>query len=71
MPVPFFPLLGLPNALTLLDPTTAFTPLACGLGLLSSLWGLGLGVLIARADVARTRRCATPPSTPPALPKVA
>ena len=48
MPVPFFPLMGTSNQLMLLDPRIVFTPLTCGLVLLASLCGLGLGVLLDR-----------------------
>lgn len=69
MPVPFFPLVGLLNNLTLLDPTV-FTPLSCGLVLLSSLCGLGIGILIDRAYSTPVRGTVIP-STASALPKAA
>ena len=71
MIVPLFPLLGFSSDLLLLDPTTVFTPLALGLVVVLSLCGLGIGVLIARADTARTARAATHRPTPPALTKAA
>jgi len=71
MPVPVFPLLGLPNELMLLDPTTVFTPFTVSLVLLSSLCGLGLGVFLARVDAARRRGSALPHSTLSALSKAA
>jgi hypothetical protein len=70
MPVPFFPLMGLLNNLTLLDPMTVFTPLSCGLVLLSSLCGLGIGIFIDRAYSTPVRGTVTH-STVPALPKAA
>jgi hypothetical protein len=54
-----------------LDPMTVFTPLTCGVAVLLSLCGLGLGMLIARADTTRTAGSATPHVTPPAVPKAA
>lgn len=54
MPVPLFPVVGLPSDPMLLDVTTTFTPLLFGLVLLSSLCGLGIGVLIARGETSRT-----------------
>ena len=71
MPMPLFPLLGLPSNPMLLDPMTVFTPLTCGVAVLLSLCGLGLGMLIARADTTRTAGSATPHVTPPAVPKAA
>jgi len=71
MPVPVWPLLGLSHDVTLLNPTTVFTPFVVGLVLLSSLCGVGLGVLIARAATAGTKRAATPHARPPTLPKAA
>jgi hypothetical protein len=58
--VPFFPLLGLSDHLMLLDPTIVFTPLTCGLVLLASLCGLGIGVLLARTrEIPKRLRRAT------------
>ena len=71
MPVPLWPLLGLPHNLALLDPTTVFTPFVVGLALLLSLCGLGLGMLLARADTAGAKKTATPYATSPTLPKAA
>jgi hypothetical protein len=69
MPVPFFPLLGVSDHLMLLDPMVVFTPLTCSLVLLASLWGLGIGVLLARTRGVPKRidaRHAAPPSLPKA-----
>ena len=71
MPVPFFPLLGVSPNWTLLDPMTVFTPLTCSLVLLSSLCGLGLGVLLDRTRGLGAKRPATFHSTPPPLSKAA
>lgn len=71
MLVPFFPLLGLPSQLTLLDPTLVFTPLTVGLVVLSSFCGLGLGIFLARTDAAHRRGTATSHATPPTLSKAA
>ena len=71
MPVPFFPLLGVSPHWTLLDPMTVFTPLTCSLALLSSLCGLGIGVLLAHTSGVRTKRPAALHSTPPPLSKAA
>ena len=45
--VPVFSFLGVPPTMTLLDPTTVFTPLTCGLAVLSGACGLGLTLLLA------------------------
>jgi hypothetical protein len=70
MLAPFFPLMGFLNNLTLLDPTTVFTPLSCGLVLLSSLCGLGIGILIDRAYSTPVKGTIIP-TTAPTLPKAA
>lgn len=64
MPVPFFPVVGLLQNLTLLDPSTVFTPLSCGLFFLSSLCGLGIGFLIDRAYATPVQGTAAPATTP-------
>jgi hypothetical protein len=68
--VPFFPLLGMSDHLMLLDPTVVFTPLTCGLVLLASLCGLGIGVLLARTREV-PKRIEAHHSAPPSLPKAA
>lgn len=70
MPVPFFPLLGTSDQLLLLNPPLVFTPLTCGLVLLASLCGLGIGVLLDRTRKV-SKRIDTRDSTPPLLPKAA
>ncbi len=71
MPVPFFPLLGVAPNWTLLDPMTVFTPFTCGLVLLSSLCGLGIGMLVINQRGGNTKRLATLHATPPSLSKAA
>jgi hypothetical protein len=71
MLVPFFPWLGTPSNLMLLNPMTIFTPLTCGLVLLSSLCGLGIGVLLDRAGGSRTEQPEASRSVSPTLPKAA
>ncbi|MGE0681082.1 MAG: hypothetical protein AB7P69_09320 [Candidatus Binatia bacterium] len=70
MPVPFFPLLGMSDHLMLLDPRVIFTPLTCGLVLLASLCGLGIGVLLARTREV-PKRMNVRHSASPSLPKAA
>ena len=71
MLAPFFPLLGTSSNLTLLNPMTIFTPLTCGLVLLSSLCGLGIGILLDRVDGSRTEQPEASRSVPSTLPKAA
>ena len=71
MPVPLFPIVGLPSNPMLLDLTTVFTPLLIGLVLLSSLCGLGIGVLIARGETSRTTSPTLSGSKSAELPKAA
>ncbi|MCS6926908.1 MAG: hypothetical protein NZ578_13495 [Candidatus Binatia bacterium] len=71
MPIPFFPVLGLPDSPLLLDLTGTFTPLFAGLVLLTSLCGLGIGILIARAGTAREVTSREFDTTTPHLPKAA
>ena len=70
MPVPFFPVAGFLNNLTLIDPMTVFTPLSCGLVLLSGLCGLGIGILLDRAYSAPVKGTIVPTNAP-TLPKAA
>lgn len=53
MPIPLFPVLGLPSNPLLLDLTETFTPLCAGLVLLTGLCGLGIGILIDRTKETR------------------
>ena len=71
MPVPFFPLLGLPTAPQLLNPLTVCTPLAVVGLILCSLGGMGLAMLRDRVTATRPASTATGHPTPPALPKAA
>lgn len=71
MPIPFFPVLGLPNNPMLLDLTETFTPLFAGLVLLTSLCGLGIGILIAQAGITRGVTSVKPHATTPNFPQAA
>jgi hypothetical protein len=71
MPVPMFPVLGLPSNAMLLDLTEVFTPLFAGLLLLTSLCGLGIGILVARAGTARGVTMVKTHGTTPEFPKAA
>lgn len=55
MVVSFFPFLGVPPTLTLLDPMTVCTPLSCGLAALSGAGGLGLTLLLASLTEKRSQ----------------
>src|SRR5262245_12260447 len=71
MPIPFFPLVGDPANLTLLDPMIIFTPLTFSLVLLSTLCGLAFAILLDGVWGARTEQPDTLHSESPTLPKAA
>ncbi|MEW6296343.1 MAG: hypothetical protein AB1671_01195 [Thermodesulfobacteriota bacterium] len=71
MPIPLFPVLGLPSNPMLLDLTATFTPLLAGLVLLTGLCGLGIGILAARAGHTHGASPTKSRTTPPGFPKAA
>lgn len=71
MPIPLFPVLGLPSNPMLLDLTATFTPLLAGLVLLTGLCGLGISILAARAGHPRGASPTKSRTTTPGFPEAA